>query len=381
MAAGSYHFRALYSGDSNYQASQSGDTEEPLSVDRVIPPTGSPSTLLSATTIVLGNSVTDTATVAGLVGYPVPSGTVEFWVKAPGGSFVWYDTQTLDGSGQATSIQYTPHAGGTWYFMAKYLGDSNYLPAQSGDTEEPLTVEPATPLVETLLTATSINLGSSVTDTVTVTGLGGLFTVPSGTVDFQVKTPGSSSWVKFGATKTLVNGMAISDPYTPTAPGKYYFRAVYSGDSNYETSQSGDTAEPLDVIAPSITKTLGYWKNHPGAWKVIKPNDIFPWTTGLASGKTYMQILNLQPKGDATIILAQQYIAALLNSYAFGAPDYITDPVNGYLVHAAGLFQGTWDGIHTPYPVGSNPLPSNPVRGEIISLASALDAYNNLYDK
>jgi hypothetical protein len=74
---------------------------------------------------------------------------------------------------------------------------------------------------------------------------------PTGTVTFEVSTDGGSSWTAFGAVKTLSGGSAISDSYTPFSAGAYYFRAVYSGDSNYLSSQSGPTDEPLTVSMTS----------------------------------------------------------------------------------------------------------------------------------
>ena len=83
-AAGlSYEFYAAYSGDSNYLASQSGYSAEPLMVNKYTPIT---TTLLSSSTITLGGSVTDTATVAGVSGFAVPTGTVDFYVSINGGS-------------------------------------------------------------------------------------------------------------------------------------------------------------------------------------------------------------------------------------------------------------------------------------------------------
>jgi hypothetical protein len=191
--------------------------------------------------------------------------------------------------------------------------------------------------------------------------------MPTGTVQFYVKV-GAGSWTPLGAPVPLVNGQAVSIDYTPPSAGNYWFKAVYSGDSNYNSASSGETEEPLTVTS-NITRTLGYWKNHPGKWVGISPNDVFPWTTGRAAGKTYMQILNLQPKGDASIILAHQYIAAKLNANAFGASTEVQD----WLTHAENIFSHGW-------PVGSNPPTTDPVRAEMIELASNLDAYNNSGD-
>ncbi|KPK63119.1 MAG: hypothetical protein AMK73_05405 [Planctomycetes bacterium SM23_32] len=67
---------------------------------------------------------------------------------------------------------------------------------------------------------TSITLGDAVKDTVTVTGLGGSFPDPTGTVDFQVKTP-SVDWSTYDASVALDgNEQAISSVYTPLATGQ-----------------------------------------------------------------------------------------------------------------------------------------------------------------
>ncbi len=370
LVAGSYFFKAVYLGDANYVGasegstqSQSGDTAEPLQVEK---PTPTVTTELSATTITLGGSVTDTVTVTGLPSpFPMPTGTVAFQVSSDGGAtWTLFSTQTLDANGQATSDSYTPLSAGIYLFRAVYSGDSNYNGAQSGDQAEPLEVAKFTPTVTTALSASSITLGGSVTDTAIVTGLLSPFPVPTGSVQFQVSTDGGVTWTTF-STKTLdASGSAVSDPYTPASAGTFLFRAVYSGDSNYNGAQSGNTAEPLTVTSLT-TRTVGYWKTHPSKWVGINPNSIFPWTTGRAAGMTYLQILNLAPKGDATIILAYQYIAAKLNANAFGAPQSVLDDI----AHAEYLFSHG-------YPVGSNPPPSNPVRAEIINLAADLEAYN-----
>jgi hypothetical protein len=245
LKTGTYYFRAHYVGDSNYKESTSGDTAEPLEVG---PADSKTATELSKTSITLGESVTDKATVTGLGGsYPMPTGNVEFWVLPPGGVWTKFDTKALDASGTATSIAYTPLKTGTYYFRAHYVGDSNYKESTSGDTAEPLEVKPYTPEVETLLSASEITLGDSVTDKVTVTGLPAPFPDPTGDVEFYVSTDGGSTWTQFGATKTLVAGSATSDSYTPLAVGDYYFKAKYLGDSNYNGAESGAKEEPLKV--------------------------------------------------------------------------------------------------------------------------------------
>jgi len=365
LAAGSYWFKAEYSGDANYIGAQSGEIEEPLEVG---PATPIVMTLLSESSITLGETVYDTVAVSGLTNpFPAPTGTVQFYVKVGSGEWVPLGAPVVLVDGQATSTDYTPLAASGYWFKAIYSGDSNYVGASSGETEEPLAVGPATPVVTTLLSASSIMWGQSVHDMAFVTGLGGAFPIPTGSVQFYVKV-GTGSWEMLGDPVPLVNGEASSIDYTPESGGTYWFKATYSGDSNYLSASSGETEEPLTVTS-GITRTQGYWKTHPSKWVGINPSDEFPWTVGRADGKTYIQILKLATKGDATIILAYQYIAAVLNANAFGVPVDVMDMI----AHAEYLFSHG-------YPVGSDPSPSDPVRNEIITLAAELDAYNNSGD-
>jgi outer membrane protein assembly factor BamB/ABC-type transport system substrate-binding protein len=135
---GTYYFNVTYGGDNHYTNSTSS-TNEVLNVTQA---TTSVATLLNVTSIILGQSVTDTAIVAGLGGsFPVPTGTVWFTAWLPNGTAMHYDTETLNGTGMATSVPFTPTAPGTYLFNAWYLGDSNYNIASSA-TAEVLIVAP-----------------------------------------------------------------------------------------------------------------------------------------------------------------------------------------------------------------------------------------------
>jgi len=131
-------------------------------------------------------------------------------------------------------------------------------------------------------------------------------------------------------------------------------------------------ASALVKLHVPIAHTVGYWKNHPEAWKVISPNDPFPWTTGKVAGYTYMQILQTTPDGDASIILAQQYIAAKLNYYAYGVPPSIATAIS----NAEAFFAGTSSSPFYPtaYPAGSDP--QGAARDYAIALATKLENYN-----
>ncbi|MGA2671198.1 MAG: Ig-like domain repeat protein, partial [Dehalococcoidia bacterium] len=235
----------------NTATASSGSVSATASATATAKPKTVTKTKLCSQSIILGQYVTDTATVTGVgSNSPKPTGKVTFQVSKNGGAFTDFGAVKTLSSGQATSSSYTPTTAGTYYFRAVYKGDSNYSGSQSGDTEEKLTVtvKPKTQTVtKTKLCSQSIILGKYVEDTATVTGVGSNSPKPTGTVTFQVSTDGGLTFKNFGKVKTLSSGQATSDDYYPTKAGTYYFRAIYSGDSNYIGSCSGDKEEKLIV--------------------------------------------------------------------------------------------------------------------------------------
>jgi hypothetical protein len=199
-------------------------------------------TKLSASVITLGGIVTDTATVSGYGPGPTPQGIVLFAVSTNNGaSWIYFSLRILKG-GSATSDACRPAAAGSYLFRAVYIGDTSYSGSVSAN--EPLTVNKANSTTTTYLSASVFTLGGSVTDTAMVSGPG---QIPTGLVSFQVSTDGGTKWTYFGDAKTLRGGWTTSDAYRPLARGSYLFRAVYSGDNNYNASQSANNAEPLKV--------------------------------------------------------------------------------------------------------------------------------------
>jgi large repetitive protein len=250
-AVGTYGFRALYQGSDDFVAGQSDDGAAPLLVHSDLY-RASVTEVLSHSAIVFGRNVTGSATVRGMgTGYPVPTGCVEFQVRVGSGAWTVYGTAVLSArgmSGVATSDRYTPSEAGAHCFRAAYLGDANYLAASGPDDVETLTVEKAVTYTETRLGVTTIEVGRSVRDNVTVFGVNGSSVLPSGSVNFQVRL-NDSEWSIYDADVPLVNGTAISRWYKPLeASGDYKFQAVYVGDLNYNSSRSCPFSEPLNVL-------------------------------------------------------------------------------------------------------------------------------------
>lgn len=115
------------------------------------------------------------------------------------------------------------------------------------------------------------------------------------------------------------------------------------------------------------TLTLGYWKNHPEDWDAAGDNTPF-LTTDLFynSGLSYLTILGTPPaKGNAYLILAHQFIAAMLNTGGGASGDASVDAA---LTGAATYFAGAAAGI---------PNPADPTRAQLIGWADTLDDFNN----
>jgi hypothetical protein len=109
----------------------------------------------------------------------------------------------------------------------------------------------------------------------------------------------------------------------------------------------------------SVTCTLGFWKNHEEEWTHLDPAAMPAW----GGGMTYMEIFGIQPKnGDASIILAHAYLAAVLNT---GAP-------------AADLAVAL--ALLTAHPVGSGDLTAgknaHPDRARALAVAARLQDFN-----
>lgn len=104
----------------------------------------------------------------------------------------------------------------------------------------------------------------------------------------------------------------------------------------------------------------GYWKNHADAW----PTDQLEVGGASVDKDLALEILHTSPKGDATIILAHQLIAAKLNLIS-GATQ--VESVSEAIAQA-----DAWMGAN---PIGSDP--SDEPRSEGIELADLLEAYNS----
>jgi hypothetical protein len=230
LHAGYYAFKAHYSGDLNYNESDSGC--EPLTVDK--------GTVTLATTIY--NAADDT--VIPLDSH-VPLGTSAYDEVTVTGETVFFDiddvTYTFDGaaagSGEQSDTQGPLHAG-SYEFQASFAGNDDYFPAESNP--EPFTVDKGTvTLATTIYNAANdtvipldshVPLGTSAYDEVTVTGETVFFDIDDVTYTFDGAAAGSGEQ---------------SDTQGPLHAGSYEFQASFAGNDDYFPAESNP--EPFTV--------------------------------------------------------------------------------------------------------------------------------------
>jgi len=238
LPTGSYYFVATYSGNGNYSSSTGTGSFNVAACTVTV----------STTPSISGLSATDKVTVTG--SSMTPTGTVSFTLWSgtyPGTQVVGYtDTETLAGSaGVATATTQTSTgnlAPGSYYFVARYNGDTNY-PAVTG-SPEPFTIATATPHVA--VSATSSCSSTGVTATVT-----GSLGTPTGSVVFSLYNSANVLQYTYPAV-TLSNTGVATLPSATIPTGSYYFLATYSGDSNY-SSASGTGSFTVTACTVSLS--------------------------------------------------------------------------------------------------------------------------------
>ena len=234
LSVGTHILAASYSGDTNFNPSNSNTITE--TVNSATNPT---TTSLSVTPnpSVFGQNVAFTASVTGTGG--TPSGTVTFL----DGSTPLSTINLTNGSATFSTSTLSP---GAHSITASYSGGGNFNASTSNPTL--LTVNKAT--TTTVLTATpaAASPGQTITLTAKVTSaasgnITGTVTFRDGntTLGTPIQLPANGTGTVTITTSTLTNG-------------SHTLTAVYSGDDNYLTSTS--TQVPVSVGLTQTTTTL-----------------------------------------------------------------------------------------------------------------------------
>jgi hypothetical protein len=255
-SAGQDYWYATYNGDSNNPGGESSPCE-PLSVVTAQPTL---TTSVSPPVINIGSSATDTAYFSG--GSPALAGTASFSVYKGAvctGTPAFSDpSEPVAGNGAVPSKQFTAASVGTYTWQVSFTAtDANdkSIPAQCGGTGETLTVNAATSSISTLLSDTTIVVGSSAYDTATLSSVTGN---AGGSVQYSYFANGGCTGTPtpVGGPVAVTNGVPLkSGSQTFNTFGTYSWNAVYSGDLNNNAATS--PCEPLTVQkVPSVSTTL-----------------------------------------------------------------------------------------------------------------------------
>jgi hypothetical protein len=278
---GWYCFLDQYSGDAHYNAVSDNNT-----ATECVDVTGSSShpitpTLKSAfasSSIPLGSTDMDTATVTGTAAGGSPTGSVTFSACGPTASATPCTSpnagsataQVSPGSNHTSTASATldPDTTGWYCFLDQYSGDGNYTAVSDNDTATECvdvtgsSTNPTTPTLKSVLSSSSVPFGSSAVDTATVTG-SAAHGSPTGALTFAACGPTASATpctspnvgpVSEGVSPESGDRAVASVTINPGAPGWYCFLDQYSGDGNYTAVSDNDTStECLDVTGSSAT--------------------------------------------------------------------------------------------------------------------------------
>ena len=262
-AAGTYCFRAVYSGDSNYPSSSDGSSGECFRVDAI-------DTTLSSSSISAGGTAHDSATLSGVTG--TAGGHVTYTVytdstcttAATTGAGNDIDAQpaqvTVTNGSVPNSADVTFNNANTYYWQASYTGDTSNAAVKSPCTSEQLNVGVNPTTTTTGLSATAITVGDTAHDTATVTGATNdagdtvTYTVYSTSDCLTAATTGAQGQIDAQPASVQVQaGGAVpnSDTVTFQQPGTYYWQAHFEGDGNNAGSFSACGSEIINVDAIS----------------------------------------------------------------------------------------------------------------------------------
>ncbi len=198
-----------------------------------------------------------------------------------------------------------------------------------------------------------------VTDTATATNYSGVRV--AGTVNdygiIDIGGPGGTDLADFeltvdvGSMKGLFDAVGSSAGAIVSLEGSSFagsFASPWSADR-----AKGDVGPIPSGEPPPLPLTIGYWNNHPEAWPIYSLD-----ICGVNLNQTaLLSVLGTQPRGDKTIVMAQQLIAAKLNET--GSACSTIAPAETWLCDHGGIGAGVqnWDG-------------GEPLKNE-------LDAFNN----
>ncbi|MBV8395798.1 MAG: hypothetical protein JO064_06020, partial [Actinobacteria bacterium] len=256
-AAGRYWWAASFNGDANNNPAATNCADGSVVVSKASPTI---STTASAP-IVLGNSLSDTGTLAG--GVDLGGGAIEFNLYGPSAtadcSGLPLYTSTVGGiasNGDVSSGSFSPTAAGTYWWTASFGGDANNNGVTTNCGDESVVVSPASPTLTTTASG-PIVLGGTVGDLATLAG--GL-DFASDSITFNLYGPSLFANCSNAPVYTQTvggvsaNGVYASANFTPTAVGTYWWTASFGGDGN--NNPAATSCGGASVVVSPASPTL-----------------------------------------------------------------------------------------------------------------------------
>ncbi|HEV2235574.1 MAG TPA: hypothetical protein VGR57_02840 [Ktedonobacterales bacterium] len=238
---GTFFWQAAYSGDAHNDAAKSACTSEQL----IVKTNPTIATTLSATTVNIGGSVHDSATLSGATADA--GGTVTYSVYTDSACTLGKQdagTKTVTNGVVPDSNSITFNNAGTFFWQAVYTGDGKNNGATSSCTSEQLVVPPNQSAI-----ATAQNLLPN--DSATITGA---TSTAGGTITFNLFMPSDATCSGAPAlTQTVsVNGngtyITTNKTFLASAVGTWRWQVIYSGDSNNVGSTSACGVEQFTIL-------------------------------------------------------------------------------------------------------------------------------------
>jgi len=256
LSGGTYNLAAAYSGDTSYGAS---NTSETFTVNLAPTTLSNPYSGMYPFIVGTTTSIESDITV-NFNGGAAPTGTVTYYdgTTQLSGTVNYVPIAGTNGSPATlrSLITTTFTSGGIHTITAKYSGDMNYAASTSAALNEPA-VYPTT--LALALSSTSINYGQNVMATARVTTS---VNSPPMTGQFQFNGNPEPSPVA-GTLSTDTNGnQVLSATTTTTLLSSGYIQAIYSGDTNFQSSVAMTwvnvyTPDFSLPSSPTITVTAG----------------------------------------------------------------------------------------------------------------------------
>ncbi len=252
--AGTYRWRASYSGDANNTATATA-CGDPASLVIV----GKASTVLTTRAsgpITLGGQIHDTAFLSGGL---APTGTITFFVYGPTDTFcsapaLDTSTATVNGNGTYQSEPFTPDTPGVYKWRATYSGDDDNLGVSITPCLDPLetsTVNPGTTTTSTSTTSTSTT--STSTTSTSSTSTTSTSVVPTST------TSTSTSVVPTTSTTATTSTTSTTTPTTTSSTSTSTTLVPTSTTSSSSTTTTSvgptTTSSTSTTLTPTSTST------------------------------------------------------------------------------------------------------------------------------